>query len=348
MKKMLFKYNNGFFDLPIMSNSPETVIKSLSKMPFVQNKPKENRFYSNNPFLNANIYYKNVERGLWYLHSHALYKENVNYIQVNEKSLKSSYYMLYLEINTDQSSSKNPLFNGIPYSNCSWVLTKPQVANTHCRFKGNDTISMVVNFDERWVRDVLLKTHTDISESLKSFFDSSANLIMGLEEKAQAEELRADAELLFKNLDTVDSEKWNEFVVNFIRHFVKRYDEQGLNERLLELSYVNRAKIIHAEKLLRDKIYGPFMGIEGISSEVGLSATKLKSYFKLVYGDTIFNYFRKCQLGAASIILEREATTVKNVAHIFGYESSSKFTAAFKKELGYLPSEILKKVVHDV
>ena len=73
-RKYLFYYKDGFFELPFMANSPETIVKSLTGMPFVKHYEQQQKFSSNTPFLKADIYYQEIEHGLWILFAEAKYK----------------------------------------------------------------------------------------------------------------------------------------------------------------------------------------------------------------------------------------------------------------------------------
>lgn len=340
-KRMLFKYNEGFFELPLVLNSPETIIKSAAKMPFVYHKPKKSIFGTDNPFLKSEIHYHKICKGLWYMHSNALYKENVNYININSKKLESDYYLLYLEMSETKSNTKNGLLNGVSYLSHSWVLTKPTAANTHCQFKENRTISLVLYFNEHWLQNTFLK-HELVKESVfKHFFESKAKMIIGTESESVANHLISHSESMFKKkLESKTSdEEWLQFAFEYLACFIRRYDQDNLNENLLLLEHVDRTMILKVEKILLDHVLGGFPGIDKIAFEVGLSKSKLKDNFKLVFGDTIFQYFRKKQLESARELILTNKLTIKKVAELYGYSNPSKFTAAYKDYFGLLPSE---------
>ena len=341
-KRILFKYRDGFFELPIMSNSPETVVKSLTKMPFVYHDAEKEIFGSKNPFLNADVFYHKVKEGLWYNYSKAEYKENVNYIRVNNKEIASDYYLLFLEINENKGNSKNALLNGVFYSNSSWVLTKPQVSSTHCRFKGSKTISMALFFNDEWLSKQLYKQDFFSRSLLKKFFNSEAKLAICPEGIEFAEEIEKQFNIIFTKKTTdqkVQQLEWRAFTFKFIQAFVAKYEEGNIADNLLEIAHVDRKKIQKTEKILLDHLQGDFMGIEDLATEVGLSPTKLKNNFRLVFGDSIFQFFRKKQLESAKVLLQQTDQSIKEIAAFYGYKNPSKFTAAYKETFGILPSD---------
>ena len=340
-KRLLFRYKDGFFELPIMANSPETIIKSLAKMPFVRHSPSKRWFGSNNPFNNADIFYYKIEKGLWFMHSDAFYKENVMYKRFNDKQLPSDYYLLFLEVTRSKDKSKNGLINGISYSSCTWVLLKPNAGNTHCRFKGSSTSSLVLYISKRWLNEVLLKHSIFLNSSLQKFFESKAKLLMFQEDIKFAEQLEKESKKIFAS--TIEhggsnTSIWLDFSFSLISRFVEVYSTKNMGDNLFEISQINRKTIIQAEKYLIDNMAGPFIGIERLSQMLGISGTKLKRNFKLVYGDTIFQYFRKKQLESAKIMLKNSDMSIKDIAAVYGYNSPSKFTAAYKTYFRELPS----------
>ena len=75
-----------------------------------------------------------------------------------------------------------------------------------------------------------------------------------------------------------------------------------------------------------------------IATEMGVSATTLNEYFSKVYGMTIARYTRRRRIEIARRALER-GEQVAAAACAAGYSNPSKFSAAFKRETGILPSQ---------
>ncbi len=90
-------------------------------------------------------------------------------------------------------------------------------------------------------------------------------------------------------------------------------------------------------------MFEKFPGIETIATEIGMSATKLKANFKQYYGQTMFDYYNTKQLNFAKQLLEQHANSIKEIAHMLGYVNASKFSSAFKKHFGMLPSDFIKE-----
>lgn len=341
VKKMLFRHKDGFFELPIMSNSPETTLKSLAKMPFVKFNAKKHYYGTRNPILNVDGRFKKIEEGFWFMFSEANYKENVHYIRKSVQSIPSDYYSLFIEITRADNSSKHGLLNGMTYSNCSWVLLKMPEGNTHCRFKGNTTTSMVVYMRKDWIENVLANNVTYKASSIQNYLNSKEDLLTCSESITVVEHLEKIAKSKFKDFDMnkeISLEEWKSFGFMFIEAFLKRYKEEKVSENHYQISYNSRLKVSEAEQFLTNNLYGKFVGIEKLCKIIGVSPTKLKADFKLVFGISIFQYFRKKQMELARNLIQKREKSIAEIASILGYSNPSKFAVAYKDEHGVLPS----------
>ena len=104
-----------------------------------------------------------------------------------------------------------------------------------------------------------------------------------------------------------------------------------------------RVKMYRVEKLLLERLAGPFPGLDYLIKEVGISETSLKTNFKVLFDLSPGQYFQMKQMTLAKDILMNQIIPVQDLADKMGYSNKSKFTAAFKKQNDILPSSILKK-----
>lgn len=70
-----------------------------------------------------------------------------------------------------------------------------------------------------------------------------------------------------------------------------------------------------------------------------INPTTLKEVFKDVYGTSVAAHLKEHRLEKAAQLLRETELSVADVARQVGYESQSKFTAAFKEQYGQLPKE---------
>ena len=78
--------------------------------------------------------------------------------------------------------------------------------------------------------------------------------------------------------------------------------------------------------------------IEGLCHLYPINPTTLKEVFKDVYGTSIAAHLKEHRMEKAARFLRETDASVAEVARRVGYESQSKFTAAFKDQYGCLPT----------
>jgi AraC-like DNA-binding protein len=83
--------------------------------------------------------------------------------------------------------------------------------------------------------------------------------------------------------------------------------------------------------------------IEELARISAMSSTKLKKDFKALYGLPVYEYFQKNRMLKAKSLLVLGEYTIKEVGQMVGYSNLSHFANTFKKEFGFLPSEITAK-----
>jgi AraC-like DNA-binding protein len=102
-------------------------------------------------------------------------------------------------------------------------------------------------------------------------------------------------------------------------------------------------RLMQAESLLvKDYTTAP-PTISKLSRICAMSPTKLKNDFKSLYGVPIYEYYQKNRLAKAKSILLEGNYNIKEVGMMVGYSNLSHFAAAFKKEFGILPSELMAR-----
>lgn len=106
------------------------------------------------------------------------------------------------------------------------------------------------------------------------------------------------------------------------------------------LNNTDKQLIQQVQSYLQQNLLTEFEGLEKISDRFGISVTKLKNNFKLMYGKPIYQYFSELQMKEAMRLIRKEKLLIKEVASKFGYESQGRFSEAFKKVNGVLPSEV--------
>lgn len=80
-----------------------------------------------------------------------------------------------------------------------------------------------------------------------------------------------------------------------------------------------------------------------LANTFSISQTLLKSCFKSIYGMPIYSFIRSYRMQKAAYLLSKGNEKVTDIALLVGYSNSSKFSAAFKSEMGLSPLEYKKQ-----
>lgn len=79
--------------------------------------------------------------------------------------------------------------------------------------------------------------------------------------------------------------------------------------------------------------------IESLAKRFAMNPTTLKATFKAVYGDSIASHTKVHRMESAAKMLLSTCLPLNEIASAVGYESQSKFSAAFREIYNMLPSE---------
>ncbi len=123
--------------------------------------------------------------------------------------------------------------------------------------------------------------------------------------------------------------------------FVNTIVKKDFNEIAQDVSEKDKGLVFKAQHILEKSIFEKFPTIELLAKNVGVSETKLKADFKKIHGTTIFQFYSMKQMLYAKEILKRDDISIKEIAITLGYANPGKFSQAFKKFHGVLPSEFI-------
>lgn len=129
-------------------------------------------------------------------------------------------------------------------------------------------------------------------------------------------------------------------------------------ELLLCLSLIEPDKELHIKQIAKNQIdimeqvkkylttnLQTNITIAELSKEFCISATSLKTNFKLIYNMTIKEYVRSERMKKAAFLLCESNQTVSEIATQLGYKNQSKFSSAFKERYGLTPLTYRKKTI---
>src|SRR5699024_7430875 len=79
--------------------------------------------------------------------------------------------------------------------------------------------------------------------------------------------------------------------------------------------------------------------IDELAREYLINTAALKTTFKAVYGMPVASYMKQYRMNEAAKMLRETEQSVADIARSVGYESQSKFSAAFKDIMKILPTD---------
>ena len=130
--------------------------------------------------------------------------------------------------------------------------------------------------------------------------------------------------------------------IRMLHEIVEQVMEIACPERTVDFQASQESIIRHVHDELTANL-SERVTIEELSRKYLMNATTLKRVFKQVYGETIAAHIKKHRMEAAATRLRTTQDDVAAIAQAVGYESQSRFTAAFKETYGELPSEYRRR-----
>ena len=115
----------------------------------------------------------------------------------------------------------------------------------------------------------------------------------------------------------------------------------GSEDEIKKLREADKASIIKIEAYIGTHLKED-LSIEKLSVLAGFNTSKFKSVFKQVYGITVFKYITSLKIEKAMQLILKHDYTISQASYEVGYKNPQHFTVAFKKKLGYLPSQLIK------
>ncbi|MEO6731531.1 MAG: AraC family transcriptional regulator [Ferruginibacter sp.] len=205
-------------------------------------------------------------------------------------------------------------------------------ANVHIK-----SVKILIN--EQWLKKYFgLNSNADVLQKYLSLKTESFDI-----EKLDAEYL--------KLMDSLWSEQkmeplHNIFLQNRVtllmeRFFTRLHDKMNLLEGGFKLNEEDVQRLIRVEQLLVNDFSETPPTIDEFSRIVSMSGTKLKKNFKSLYGDSIYAYYQKSRMQKAKVLLMSTKYNVKETAEAIGYNNTSNFIAAFKKQYHISPGEMI-------
>jgi AraC-like DNA-binding protein len=343
--KCYFTYCKGFYHFPCDVTSPEKLVNSFNGLPFATHSVDRQCVTITTPILEDRFHYQKLEDGCWIFYSRVNYKANLAFDLAYEDSGDSGYYMLVLNNVNNSARTYTSMFDGhVCFPKYGWALFKPRVRPRSVNFKNDDSRYIALLFNEAWRRKNLVPSRLFEECGLDRFFQSEEeHILWPISEQDAKWETFSHFEKIM-NIDTevrrVDLLQLKSSALNLIFDFLRLCAEQNVVDAHRAIEYTERFSLDRMEHYLRNHLCEKFPGIDFLAEKFGVPPTRLKNQFKQMFGKPVFQYFQAQQMILARKLIDEKKLLVKEISHRFGYESPGKFSAAFKRHHGVLPSEL--------
>ncbi|MCQ2554743.1 MAG: AraC family transcriptional regulator [Clostridia bacterium] len=128
-------------------------------------------------------------------------------------------------------------------------------------------------------------------------------------------------------------------IIEFILYLIKTLHAPAVKKKEYRDEQIEIIKKVHDYMV---EHIDEHITIESLAKTFGMNPTTLKSTFRDIYGDSIAIHTKHHRMEHAAYLLKTTDLTLSEISQRIGYESQSKFTAAFKEFFSILPSEFRK------
>lgn len=143
--------------------------------------------------------------------------------------------------------------------------------------------------------------------------------------------------------NTLMESKTLELIQIYFKHFKEEYQSDS---QPIAIKPEDLKKLVQAKALLVENLQDA-PTIKELAKLSGINRQKLKTGFKLVFGQTINAYLRNTRLEEArNILLKKQSLTVLELANLVGYSSQSHFARRFKEKYGANPKAFIKSLTY--
>lgn len=318
------------------------MVESVAEIPVSDHQKQEQAIYTDTEFTKGSMRYRKIEDGLWLLGSSLEIRKNIISKAVYDSGTKSDYYFLSFAVfeykfPVDERHTK---FAALLSTTCTFY--KPQTEVTSFFYEGTKGRFFNIVFNKEWVERNLVFDSPQQEKEVSEYLDNESGFINWLDIVQDAPALSDD---LWNKMDGKDGNKVDTALLKEqLQHIISDFFKHAYTDKRIKnhvaLHNPDYANVAAAERMILSNLTEPFIGVETIARAVNLSATKLKTIFKSVFGFSMLQYQKEKNMLLAMQLLKCSNMQVKSIAAITGYTSSSKFTASFKKRFQLLPSDV--------
>jgi AraC-like DNA-binding protein len=341
LDKYFFLLKDDYFEFPYVSNSPQSMVKSLLQLPIFKHKSSAQCITTNNAFCNSELIYRKLEEGFWFMYTSLNFKQNVHSKATFTSEDASEYYFLSFSVFANSFPVKNYESEPVRQVHEYWTLQKSNTAVSTYFHKGLHGKIYKLCFTAEWVRNYSAVFGEERGKTIENFLDSKAAFYTWIKSSSRTKEITRKMEEILENeiLDHDHLSILYKYALNLLVDFVLFSIKDTRLQENVALSNSDYYNVAKAENIIHRHLSGTFPGIRKIAALLNISASKLKRDFKVVYGLSMLQYHKEKNMMQALNLVKNSNLQIQYIAALTGFETASKFTAAFKKKFGQRPSD---------
>ena len=193
-----------------------------------------------------------------------------------------------------------------------------------------------VSFTPAWLIEQLRDADHAIKEILDEYISKNKQTILTepftLEEYKILHELEV-CMLLEKAEDFFIRSRVYNLVIGYFTKIINKSD------RAVIQTAVQYDQLIEAEMLVMENIKTP-PSVETVARKVNMSAPSLIRKFKVIHGKSLHEYYVSKKMELARKMIIELGISIKQLAHVMGYNQPSAFIESFTKQYGYTPGQL--------
>ena len=145
---------------------------------------------------------------------------------------------------------------------------------------------------------------------------------------------------LINSEDNLQKLKLNQKTLELLILFLQKVDQRTISKNQISINSSDIEYIFLIRKIILDNLPDT-LSIKQLSIEAGMSARKLQSCFKQVFGQSISEFTLSEKMEQGKHLLETKKYSVSEVGYQLGYSNLSHFSKAFKNKFGITPKAFL-------
>ncbi len=137
-----------------------------------------------------------------------------------------------------------------------------------------------------------------------------------------------------------------------IENLIKRYSEQrtafnkeiNYSPSMVTITPIDEQFMNSCMSLIEKNISDSSYNVESLCSDLSMSRPTVYRKIKYLTGLSAVAFIRSIRMKRAAQLLRQDASSIKSIMYMVGFENSSYFSAQFKKEFGCTPNEYVEHI----